>query len=149
MSQTFFFIFAVVVTFVGCAVLFIDAVITKKTDYCQEKTPAEYKGATAHALSLSKNTNFLVLAVPKFSYEFEKKQYEGYSANVFFHVFVGKKGLAVPFLQGKNYYIYVNPAQPEMYVTDGEQRAAFLHIVGCGIAALGLVMLCFAVGIFG
>lgn len=148
MLNTFFFAAAIVVTFAGCAVLFVDVIATKKTDLCQEEIPAEYIGDGVETDRSSKPA-FFVVAVPEFRYKFEGKSYQGRSANVFFHLFLRKGQLAAPFLDGKNYYIYVNPAQPSMYVTSGEQRFAFMHVLGCSVSVAGILMLSCSMGLFG
>ena len=150
MLDTILFAVAVIVTFAGCAVLFVDVLATKKTDLCQDKVPAEYIGEDANKqVEEGGKPGFFVLAVPEFSYEYEGRKYRGRSANVFFHLFLQRGQLAVPFLNGKSYYIYVNPAQPTMYVTSGEQRFAFMHLLGCSVSVAGILMLMFAMGFFG
>lgn len=141
---------AVIVTFAGCAILFVDVVATKKTDLCQDETPARYIGKDpGDQTEANRASGLFVLAVPEFRYEYEGKTYQGKSANVFFHPYIGKGRLAVPFLDGKTYLIYVNPAQPTMYVTSGEQRFAFMHLLGCSVAVAGILLLLFAMGMFG
>ncbi len=141
---------AIAITFAGCAILFVDVVATRKTDFCQDETPAEYidKGARDQSES-NKASGLFVLAVPEFRYEYEGKTYQGKSANVFFHLYLRAGRLAVPFLGGKTYCIYVNPAQPTMYVTSGEQRFAYMHLLGCSVSVVGIVLLLFAMGMFG
>ncbi len=149
MLDTILFAVAVVVTFAGCAVLFVDVLATKRTDLCQDKIPARYIGEDADdQTKANEKPGFFVLAVPEFSYEYEGRNYQGRSANVFFHLYLRSGQLAVPFLSGKNYYIYVNPAQPTMYVTSGEQRFAFMHLLGCSVSVAGILMLMFAMGFF-
>lgn len=148
MAGSIFFVAAIVVTFAGCVVLFVDVIATKKTDLCQEEVPAEYIGGDSQDAKDEKR-GFFVVAVPEFKYEFEGKKYQGRSANVFFHLFLRKGQLAAPFLDGKNYYIYVNPAQPSMYVTSGEQRFAFMHVLGCSVSVVGILMLSCSMGLFG
>ena len=67
---------------------------------------------------------------------------------MFVHLYLGRGRLAVPFLDGKTYCIYVNPAQPTMYVTSGEQRFAFMHLLGCSVSVVGIMLLLFAMGVF-
>lgn len=149
MSNIVLLAVAVVITFVGCAILFVDVIATKKTDLCQDETPAEYVGEdlTGRAGSCGKSGLF-VLASPEFRYEYEGKAYQGKSANVFFHPYLkaGKRGS--PFLRGKTYLIFVNPVQPSLYVTSGEQRFAFLHVMGCVVSVVGILLLMFAMGFF-
>ena len=115
MLDTILLAIAVIVTFAGCAILFVDVVATKKTDFCQEETPARYVGKGSDDQTESnRRSGLFVLAVPEFRYEFEGRTYQGKSANVFFHLYLGRKQLPVPFLDGKTYLIYVNPAQPAM-----------------------------------
>ncbi|MEQ3362812.1 hypothetical protein [Raoultibacter massiliensis] len=150
MLDTILLAIAVIVTFAGCAILFVDVVATKKTDFCQEETPARYVGKGSDDQTESnRRSGLFVLAVPEFRYEFEGRTYQGKSANVFFHLYLGRKQLPVPFLDGKTYLIYVNPAQPAMYVTSGEQRFAFMHLLGCSVSVVGIMLLLFAMGIFG
>lgn len=141
-------IISTIVTFLGCMILLFDAIVTKQTDFCQEKVPATYI-AKGSKKSKNESVSLFVLAIPEFKYEFEGRTYQGRSSNVFFHLFVPKNGLSVPFLPGKTYYVYVNPAQPSMYVTDGEQRIAFLHVLGCAVAGLGIALLLWSMGYFG
>ena len=142
MMDTILLAIAVIVTFAGCAILFVDVVATKKTDFCQEATPARYIGKeTGDQSESNRLSGFFVLAVPEFRYEFEGRSYQGKSANVFFHLYLGRGRLAVPFLDGKTYCIYVNPAQPTMYVTSGEQ-------LGCSVSVVGIMLLLFAMGVF-
>ena len=149
MMDTILLAIAVIVTFAGCAILFVDVVATKKTDFCQEATPARYIGKEPGDQSESNRlSGFFVLAVPEFRYEFEGRSYQGKSANVFFHLYLGRGRLAVPFLDGKTYCIYVNPAQPTIYVTSGEQRFAFMHLLGCSVSVVGIMLLLFAMGVF-
>lgn len=144
------FAIAVVVTFAGCLILFVDVIATKKTDFCQDEIPAEYLGDPQGIQpGQEEKSRFFVLVVPEFRYVYEGKRYQGRSANVFFHFVLRKGQLAVPFLQGKTYYIYVNPVQPTMFVTSGEQRLAFMHLLGCSVSAAGLLLLMVAMGFFG
>lgn len=141
---------AVAVTFLGCLILFVDAIATRKTDFCQAETPAEYVGGPSDGRSgQERGLRLFVLAVPEFRYTYEGKKYQGKSANVFFHPVLRKGVLAVPFLPGKAYRIYVNPAQPTMYVTSGEQRFAFMHLLGCSVSAAGILLLMATMGFFG
>ena len=141
---------AVVVTFLGCLILFVDVIATKKTDFCQVETPAEYVGdSQGDRLGQKGRPHFFVLAVPEFRYTYKGKKYQGRSANVFFHLVLGQGKLAVPFLPGKTYHIYVNPAQPTMYVTSGEQRFAFMHLLGCSVSVAGILLLMATMGFFG
>ena len=189
MMHALFIAVAVAITFAGCAILFVDVIATKKTDLCQDETPAVYlgedvkggqgggeacdRGAQAGSrasdrgaqaiqagwndqggepgIQAGKGTKgrFFVVAVPEFRYEYEGATYQGRSANVFFHLYLKEGRLAVPFLDGKTYLVYVNPAQPSMYVTSGEQRFAFMHMLGCSVAVVGIVLLMCAMGFFG
>lgn len=150
MFDTLLLVVAVIITFAGCVVLFVDVIATKKTDFCQDEVPAEYiANPLGGGLGEKKGVSFFVLAVPEFRYEYEGKKYQGRSANVFFHLFLREGQLAVPFLDGKRYNIYVNPACPSMYVTSGEQRFAFMHLLGCSVSAVGILLLMLAMGFFG
>ena len=146
MPNIMFLAVAMAVTFAGCAILFVDAVATKKTDFCQDATPAEYVG---DPVGSGGRAGFFVLAAPEFRYEYEGKFYQERSANVFFHLRLGAGQLAVPFLDGRTYLVYVNPVQPSMYVTSGEQRFAFMHVLGCAVTVAGMLLLMFAMGFFG
>lgn len=140
---------AVAITFAGCAILFVDVIATKKTDFCQVETPAQYIGRHLEGEDgRAAKTGFFVLAVPEFRYQYKGKTYQGKSANVFFHLVLRKGQLAVPFLSGKTYSVYVNPGQPAMYVTSGEQRFAFMHILGCSVSFMGILLLLYAMGFF-
>lgn len=141
-------IVSVIVTFAGCTILLFDVIVTKQTDYCQVKVPATYISRESDQ-NKSKHFSWFVLSIPEFEYEFEGRKYRGKSSNVFFHVLVPKNGLRVPFLPGKMYYVYVNPSQPSMYVTDGEQRIAFLHVIGCAVAFVGIGLLLWSTGFLG
>lgn len=44
MMHALFIAVAVAITFAGCAILFVDVIATKKTDLCQDETPAVYLG---------------------------------------------------------------------------------------------------------
>lgn len=150
MLNTVLLAIAVIVTFAGCVILFVDVVATKKTDFCQDETPARYIGKEpGDQTESNKRSGLFVLAVPEFRYEYEGREYQGKSANVFFHFYLGRNQLAVPFLDGKTYCVYVNPAQPTMYVTSGEQRFAFMHLLGCSVSVIGIALLLFAMGVFG
>ena len=111
--------------------------------------PAGRNAQVADQAGKGRKGRFFVVAVPEFRYEYEGTTYQGRSANVFFHLYLREGRLAVPFLDGKTYLVYVNPAQPSMYVTSGEQRFAFMHLLGCAVAVLGIVLLMAAMGFFG
>ncbi len=130
------------ITFIGCAILFMDVIATKKSDCCQDEIPAEYIAEQlGHREETGKRVQLFIWGAPEFRYQYEGKEYQGKSTNVFFHLLLRKGQLDVPFLAGKNYYIYVNPAQPTMFVTSGEQRFAIRHVLGCAVSIIGIVLL--------
>lgn len=145
MLNNLIFIFSVLVLLAGCAVLFLDVVVSMRTDRCRVGVPGEYVAKAADDPTQStKASGFFVLAVPEFRYEFEGKRYQGKSANLFFHLFLPAGRLAVPFVGGKTYEVFVNPVQPTMFVTAGEQRFPFLRMVGCALALVGMALVWWA-----
>ena len=145
MSMKFLlFLAAVIIEFGGCALLFVDVLITRKTDFCQDPVAADYLGYRCN-----KETGLFVLAVPEFSYTYEGKKYEGPSANQFWHLYrkPGTDKWIVPFVDGKSYGIYVNPYSPGQYVTAGEQRMTALHALSITIVLVGAAFLWFVMGL--
>lgn len=142
------FAIAIIVMFAGCAILFVDVIATKNTDFCQDKVPAEYIASkNADGSEGADRFHFFTLAAPEFRYFYEGKHYQGRSANVFYKFLVKPGQHLVPFSDGNTYYIYVNPVKPTMYVTDGEQRFAFMHLLGTGVSVLGIVLILLAMGV--
>lgn len=135
------FAVAMLISLCGCVVLFLDALVTRRTDRCQVETSAEFVGEKYGSLIPGKQTGFFVLAIPELSYTYKGKKYQGKSANLFFHLYLRKGKLSVPFVNGKRYYVYVDPSNPAMFISSGEQRVAFMHVFGCAIVVVGAVML--------
>jgi hypothetical protein len=139
MLHTVLFIFAVLVLLAGCAIVFIDVVVSYKTDHCQDAIPAEYIGKDDNDTSeANRRSGFFVLAIPEFQYSYKGKEYREKSANLFFYLYLKKGKLTVPFINGKTYRIYVNPSAPNMFITSAEQRVTALRILGCTVALLGM-----------
>lgn len=138
---SFMFVFSVAVLFAGCAVLIVDVLISLSTDRCRVSVPGEYIAKPeGDRTEVNRPHGFFVLAIPEFSYEFEGKRYRGRSANVFFHPYLAPGKLAVPFVGGKTYQVFVNPTKPDVFITDGEQRMTFLRIIGIAVVLVGLAM---------
>lgn len=145
MLNALIFILSVLVLFAGCAVLIVDVLISLSTDRCRVPVPAEYMAKPAGDRSeVNRPSGLFVLAVPEFAYEFEGRRYRGKSANVFFHLYLRPGQLAVPFVGGKTYEVFVNPVKPTVFITAGEQRLTFLRMVGIAVAAVGMALVWFA-----
>ncbi len=139
------FILSVIILLAGCLVLLLDVIVSLKTDHCQVAVAGEYMGRSAtDEASADKPISFFVLAIPEFSYTYKGKKYRGKSANIFFHPILRKGKLAVPFIYGNTYKIFVNPDNPTMYITDGEQRITFIRILGIVLAVVGMGLVYFS-----
>ena len=122
MLNALFFALAVAVLFAGCAALVVDVLISLSTDRCRVPVPAEYVAKPAGDRSeVNRPSGLFVLAVPEFTY-----------------------ALAVPFVGGKTYEVFVNPVKPTVFVTAGEQRLTFLRMVGIAVVVLGMALLWWA-----
>ena len=145
MLNALFFALAVAVLFAGGAALVVDVLISLSTDRCRVPVPAEYVAKPAGDRSeVNRPSGLFVLAVPEFTYAFEGRRYRGKSANVFFHLYLRPGALAVPFVGGKTYEVFVNPVKPTVFVTAGEQRLTFLRMVGIAVVVLGMALLWWA-----
>ncbi|MCI2242618.1 hypothetical protein [Adlercreutzia faecimuris] len=141
MLNTLIFVASVLVLFAGCAVLIVDVLISLSTDRCRVPVPAEYVAKPAgDPTEVNRASGPFVLAVPEFTYTFEGRRYRGKSANVFFHLYLRPGRLAVPFVAGKTYEVFVNPVKPTVFITAGEQRVTFLRLVGIAIVVVGLLL---------
>lgn len=146
---TIVLIISVVLMLSGVAILIIDAYNTRKTDYCTDETPALYIGEdNRHVGGNPVSSRFFVIGVPSFEYTYEGKKYAGRAANQFFHIYLSEDKLLVPFLPGKMYRIFVNPYDPTMFVSDGEQKMTFPRFVGCALDVVGMILLMYAYNIF-
>ena len=136
MLNNLFFLVSVLVLLVGCAILFMDVVVSMKTDRCKIAVPGEYIAKA----DTGAHSGFFVLTAPTFRYSFEGKTYQERSANLFFPLYLPAGKLAVPFVEGKTYEVFVNPAQPTMIISAGEQRFPFLRKLGCAVALVGVLL---------
>ncbi len=144
MPNSFMFIISVIILFAGCAILFLDVIISLSTDRCKIPVPGKYiakSDSNGENSEANRSSGFCVLAIPEFSYEFEGKRYQGRSANMFFHLYLRPGKLAVPFIDGKTYEVFVNPVKPNVFVTAGEQRLPFYRLLGIVIVVVGMLML--------
>lgn len=139
MLGNLFFLISVAVLLVGCVVLFFDVIVAMSTDRCKVAEAGEYVPPTIDD-NVSDKGRFFVLSVPEFRYRFEGKKHQRRSANMFFHWYLPAGRMAVPFLPGKTYEVYVNPAKPTMFITAGEQRFPFLRQLGCLITLVGIIL---------
>ena len=140
--KMFLFILAMLVEFAGCALIFIDALVTKKTDQCQDPVPGEFLRYRSN-----KESGFFVLAVPEFAYEYKGKSYEGPSGNQFWKLYLAPGKMIVPFLEGKTYGVYVDPLNPTRYITAGEQRFTVMHVISVSVVLIGAAFLWFVTGL--
>ena len=126
---------------VGAAILILDVITSFSADQCIDTVTGELvPDRKTGKVATNRDNGFFVIAHPEFEYEYDGKKYRHRSQNLFFHVFLAEGTSAVPFEFGKRYVLFVNPDDPNKFVTDGEQFFNPFRTAGAALCSVGGIL---------